>query len=120
MTFTFTMTAYRCRVSSEHSSGCADKRTDGLAQYEEVQACAGRWSGHVKRARTLCAPGWQVCSPRHSSALTLLTWNDVSRLPGCYAYNAANTLNLCSVYVPLAAQNYARFNVNHLISNSKR
>jgi len=53
----------------------------------------------VKRAaRSLCAPGWQVCSPRHSSSLTLLTWTDVTRLPGCYAYNAANTLNLCSVY----------------------
>ena len=51
-----------------------------------------------RAARSLCAPGWQVCSPRHSSSLTLLTWTDVTRLPGCYAYNAANTLNLCSVY----------------------
>ena len=89
----------RCRVSSEHPSGCADGKTDGLADYEEVQACTGRWMGHVKRAKTLCAAGWQVCSPRHSSALTLLTWNDVTRLPGCYAYNAANSLNLCSVCV---------------------
>ena len=85
-------------MSSEHSSGCADGKTDGLADYEAVQACSGRWKGHVKRARTLCAAGWQVCSPRHSSALTLVTWTDVTRLPGCYAYNAANTLNLCSVY----------------------
>jgi len=97
-------TTCRCCVSSEHSSGCADGKTDGLADYEEVQACSGRWQGHVKRARTLCAAGWQVCSPRHSSALTLLTWNDVTRLPGCYAYNAANTLNLCSVYVAYSHQ----------------
>ena len=87
-------------VWSEHSSGCADGKTDGLWNYEEVQACGGRWQGHVKRAaRTLCAAGWQVCGPRHSSALTLLTWTDVTQLPGCYAYNAANTLNLCSVLV---------------------
>ena len=94
-----TTTCGRCMWSSEHPSGCADGKTDGLADYEEVQACSGRWQGHVKRARTLCAGGWQVCSPRHSSALTLLTWNDLTRLPGCYAYNAANTLSLCSVYV---------------------
>jgi len=86
---------------ADHSSGCADGKTDGLADYEDVQACSGRWKGHVKRARTLCAGGWQVCSPRHSSALTLLSWTDITRLPGCYAYNAANTLNLCSVYATL-------------------
>lgn len=86
-------------VCTEHPSGCADGTTEGLADYEEIQACQGRWQGHVKRAKSLCAAGWQVCSPRHSSSLKLLSWSDVAdQLDGCYAYNAANTLNLCTVY----------------------
>jgi hypothetical protein len=85
-------------IVTEYPSGCADGTTDGLYDYEEVQACRGRWSGHVRRAaKSLCAPGWQVCSPRHSIYLKMLTWTDVTRLDGCYAYNAANSLNLCSV-----------------------
>lgn len=84
----------------EHPSGCADGNTEGLADYEEIQACQGRWKGHVRRAKSLCAAGWQVCSPRHSSSLRLLSWSDVTdKLDGCYAYNAANTLNLCSTLV---------------------
>ena len=49
-------------------------------------------------AKSLCTKGWQVCNPRHSSYLKLLTWEDVSQLDGCYAYNAANTLNQCARY----------------------
>ena len=33
----------------DHASGCADGTTDGLAGYEEIQACKGKWIGHVKR-----------------------------------------------------------------------
>ena len=59
---------------------------------------------HIKKniflylAKSLCAKGWQVCNPRHGSYLKLLTWEDVSQLDGCYAYNAANTLNQCARY----------------------
>ena len=37
----------------DHSSGCADGATDGLAGYEEIQACKGKWIGHVKRGKSL-------------------------------------------------------------------
>ena len=33
----------------EHPSGCSDGTSDGLAGYEEIQACKGKWIGHVKR-----------------------------------------------------------------------
>ena len=33
----------------EHPSGCSDGTSDGLAGYEEIQACKGKWISHVKR-----------------------------------------------------------------------
>ena len=83
----------------DHPSGCSDGTTDGLEEYENIQACAGSWRGHVKRARNLCAKGWHVCNPRHTNLLKLLTWQDVTSTEGCYAYNAANSLNMCTRYV---------------------
>ena len=82
---------------AEYASGCADGVTDGLHNFEELHACRGAWLGHVKRARDLCRPGWQVCSPRHAHLLKMVTWSDVTyTLDGCYAYNAATTLDLCT------------------------
>ena len=81
---------------ADHESGCADGTTDGLHDYEDIQACGGGWAGHVKRGKTLCARGWHVCNPRHVSLLKMITWEDVTSLSGCYAYNAANVLNQCT------------------------
>ena len=56
----------------------------------------GAWKGHVKKAKKLCAKGWSVCSPSHMHLLKMLTWNDVTTLAGCYAYDASNSLQRCS------------------------
>ena len=34
---------------SDHPSGCADGITDALADFETIQGCKGKWTGHVKR-----------------------------------------------------------------------
>ena len=58
---------YSCVVSNSHgtassvgkvlvtdyTSGCADGTTDGLEQYDVINACNGTWSGHVKRGINL-------------------------------------------------------------------
>lgn len=38
---------------SDYTSGCSDGTTDGLEQYENINACAGEWNGHVKRGQTM-------------------------------------------------------------------
>lgn len=84
-------------IVRDHKSGCASGRTDDLYDYEEIQACKGHWEGHIKRAKVICARGWQVCNPGHVGLLKMITWYDVtSRLEGCYAYNAeVNRMGLC-------------------------
>ena len=69
-------------------------------------------------AKGLCAKGWQVCNPRHSSYLKLLTWKDASRLDGCYAYNAANTLNQCARYVLNNAINTLNQCARYVLNNA--
>ena len=69
-------------------------------------------------AKGLCAKGWQVCNPRHSSYLKLLTWEDASRLDGCYAYNAANTLNQCARYVSNNAANTLNQCTRYVLSSA--
>ena len=69
-------------------------------------------------AKGLCAKGWQVCNPRHSSYLKLLTWEDASRLDGCYAYNAANTLNQCARYVLSNAINTLNQCARYVLNNA--
>ena len=69
-------------------------------------------------AKGLCAKGWQVCNPRHSSYLKLLTWEDASRLDGCYAYNAANTLNQCARYVLNNATNTLNQCARYVLNNA--
>ena len=86
-------------VIADYPSGCADGTTDALHNYENIHACKGRWQGHVKRGRDLCAKGWRVCSPRDTPLLKMLTWADMMEVDECYAYNAANALHRCSRYV---------------------
>ncbi|XP_064602176.1 uncharacterized protein LOC135468071 [Liolophura sinensis] len=81
---------------TDYSSGCSDGSTEGLLRHRDVHACAGRWSGHVKRARHLCAKGWAVCNPKDKHSLNRLSWADILGLKGCYALNAANTGDHCS------------------------
>lgn len=80
----------------DYTSGCADKKTEGLHNYKNIHACKGKWEGHVKRARWLCAKGWSVCNPKDAEAIKKITWADIYDLHGCYAYNAANHKGKCT------------------------
>ncbi|CAI9717186.1 hemicentin-1-like [Octopus vulgaris] len=62
----------------DYISGCADKNTEGLHNYKNIHACKGKWDGHVKRARWLCAKGWSVCNPKDSEALQKITCHKVN------------------------------------------
>ena len=84
---------------AEYSSGCADDSTEGLHLYRNVQACAGRWQGHVRLGKMLCKQGWRVCNPKDKDALAQLTWLDIFDLAGCYAYNGATRRGHCRKWV---------------------
>ena len=59
-----------------------------------MAACAGKWRGSVKKAsKQLCAEGWKVCGLKERFTLHKLPWQEVTSLPGCYAYDAATSDN---------------------------
>lgn len=76
-------------------AGCADGTIDALNHLEGIRACQGGWYGHVKRGKSLCAKGWRVCSQRDVPLLQKMSWSDVTKIKGCYAYNAANEMGYC-------------------------
>lgn len=75
--------------------GCADGTPEGLSHKAAVVACAGHWYGHVKRARSLCASDWKLCSWEDTSALRNISWEDAMSVEGCYVYNAAQDGGRC-------------------------
>jgi len=76
-------------------SGCADGSSEGVQESDAVRrgvaACDGRWTGHVDSASSsLCAAGWTVCGWNTVDLLQRsLGEDDITRLTGCYALNAA-------------------------------
>ncbi|XP_065175947.1 adhesive plaque matrix protein 2-like [Sycon ciliatum] len=74
-------------------NGCRAQNRSGLYHLRDVAACQGAWSGHVKNADTLCAPGWKVCSHENTEELGSIDFSYSKRrgLQGCFAINAAHS-----------------------------
>ncbi|MBI4517528.1 MAG: fibronectin type III domain-containing protein [Deltaproteobacteria bacterium] len=77
--------------------GCADGTREGLtdtAQFPDIAACSGGWTGHVANGAVLCAPGWDVCT-KNSAQIRTITFEAATAFTGCFAFNAANDNNSC-------------------------
>ncbi|XP_064630030.1 uncharacterized protein LOC135488959 [Lineus longissimus] len=83
-------------ATSNPLSGCATGVLENLRHQINVRACAGAWLGHIRKGRSLCAKGWHVCSPKDEAALHNISWADIIKTEGCYAFNAANMPSKCS------------------------
>ena len=77
-------TKFRYSLFSDHPSGCVDGTTDALAGYEEIQACKGKWIGHVKRGKSF----FLSSRNRHSVWLKIKQvtthWRRASKHTGLY------------------------------------
>jgi len=60
--------------------------------HEDMAACPGSWTGHIKTAQ-LCAMGWHVCSSKDKAIFDQMSSiNDVKSHRGCFAMNAVHQL----------------------------
>ncbi len=76
------------------ATGCADGTREGFIDetvWPNVAACAGSWAGELtaSSADLLCAPGFHVCEPTDLE-LRVVTYDDATAFPGCFAYRASN------------------------------
>lgn len=62
---------------------------------DQVSVCKGSWTGHIRNASHLCAPGWGVCSHEEQHMLSGIHWKQATSVPGCFAMNAAQDGGRC-------------------------
>lgn len=75
------------------STGCTGNGR--IITENQVSVCKGSWSGHIRNATSLCAPGWGVCSHKEQHLLRRIQWKQATAIPGCYAINAAHDGGRC-------------------------
>nr|XP_022288617.1 hemicentin-1-like [Crassostrea virginica]XP_022288618.1 hemicentin-1-like [Crassostrea virginica] len=66
-----------------------------IIQGDKISVCKGTWSGHIRNATHLCAPGWGVCSHKEQHLLSMVQWQQATAIRGCYAINAAQDGGRC-------------------------
>jgi len=77
--------------------GCREVVPQGFfARKRDMSACVGTWQGHINES-TICAPNWHVCSSKDKQVFDDLTYQDLMKIRGCFAMNAAhNKHTACS------------------------
>lgn len=76
--------------------GCRDVMPQGyFAKKRNMAACRGSWDGHIKDSN-ICAPNWHVCSSKDKPVFDGLGYQDLMKIKGCFAMNAAHTGKSCS------------------------